>query len=227
MKLLLIEDEKSIKEALLELLRLEKYEVDHYEDGLLGIEAIKSNIYDVIILDIMIPKKSGFQVAKEARDYGIKTPILMLTAKDDIEDKVMGLDSGADDYLTKPFLTKELLARIRALGRRSINNKDKILFYGDISLDTNTSKLFCKVSKLDVRLSEKELRIMTYFLSNQNQIINKEQLATKIWGYEDNSEYNKVEVYISFTRKKLSFIKSSVEIRAVRGLGYELREKNI
>lgn len=227
MKLLLVEDEKRMAEAILELLRLEKYEVDHCIDGESGMQSIENNIYDVIILDIMLPKKTGFEIARETREKGIKTPILMLTAKGDIEDKVEGLDSGADDYLLKPFLSKELLARIRVLARRNFNSADGKLCFGDLSLDINSANLICTKNDLEVRLSEKEFKVMLYLLSNQGQIISKEQLSVKIWGYEYEAEYNKVEVYISFTRKKLNFINSSVEIRAVRGLGYELRYTNV
>lgn len=227
MKLLLVEDEKRMAEALLELLRLENYDVDLCADGISGFDAVKSNLYDMIVLDVMLPGKSGFEITKQARQCGIKTPILLLTAKDDIDDKVTGLDSGADDYLTKPFMTKELLARLRALGRRNINSADGTLSFGDISLDTNTSNLHCTANGQSVRLSEKEFRIMEYLIANQGRILTREQLALKIWGYENEAEYNNVEVYLSFTRKKLVFVGSSVEIKAVRGLGYELRDAHV
>lgn len=227
MKLLLIEDEKRMAEALLELLRLERYEVDLYTDGISGAEAVESDLYDIIILDVMLPGKSGFEIAKQARRHGIKTPILMLTAKGELDDKVTGLDSGADDYLSKPFMTKELLARLRALRRRMIHSTDGTLSFGDITLDINTSTLHCTTNGQFVRLSEKEYRIMEYLIANQGQIVKREQLTLKIWGYEDEAEYNKVEVYLSFTRKKLAFIGSFVEIRALRGLGYELRSKDV
>lgn len=227
MRLLLVEDEKRMAEALTELLRLEKYEVDHCDNGLDGIEAIESNIYDIVILDVMLPEMNGFEVVKKVRRNGINTPILMLTAKSELDDKVKGLDSGADDYLTKPFYTKELLARIRALGRRNINTSDGQLSFGDITLDTNTSTLFCKNTALSVRLSEKEYRILEYLIANQGQILTREQFAVKIWGYESDAEYNNVEVYMTFTRKKLIFVGSKTEIKAVRGIGYELRCDNV
>lgn len=227
MKLLLIEDEKRMASALTELLRLEKYDVDLCTDGISGSYAVEDNQYDIIILDVMLPGKSGFEIARQARSKGIRTPILMLTAKDELDDKVAGLDSGADDYLTKPFMTAELLARLRALGRRTINSSDGTLSFGDIMLDTSTSTLLCTTNGQSVRLSEKEYRILEYFLSRQGQLIKKEQLAVKIWGYEDEAEYNKVEVYLSFTRKKLAFIGAASEIRAQRGLGYELRKKHV
>ncbi len=223
MRLLLVEDEKRMAQALCEILRLEKYEVDHYANGLDGLAAIESDIYDIIILDVMLPGMNGYEIAKKARQNGIRTPILMLTAKAELDDKVTGLDSGADDYLTKPFMTKELLARLRALGRRNINTADGTLSYGDISLDTNTSTLSCTTNGQSVRLSEKEYRILEYLIANQGQILTREQLAVKIWGFESEAEYNNVEVYMSFTRKKLSFVGAKAEIKAVRGIGYELR----
>lgn len=223
MRLLLVEDEKRMAQALCEILRLEKYEVDHCANGLDGLTAIESEVYDIIILDVMLPGMNGYEIAKKARQKGIRTPILMLTAKAELDDKVTGLDSGADDYLTKPFMTKELLARLRALGRRNINTVDGTLSYGDISLDTNTSTLSCTTNGQSVRLSEKEYRILEYLIANQGRILTREQLAVKIWGYDSEAEYNNVEVYMSFTRKKLTFVGAKAEIKAVRGIGYELR----
>ena len=223
MRLLLVEDEKRMAQALCEILRLEKYEVDHFANGLEGLSAIESSVYDIVILDVMLPGMNGYEIAKQTRQKGIRTPILMLTAKSELDDKVTGLDSGADDYLTKPFMTKELLARLRALGRRSISTPDGTLTYGDISLDTNTSTLSCTRNGQSVRLSEKEYRILEYLISNSKQILTREQLAVKIWGFESEAEYNNVEVYMSFTRKKLAFVGARTEIKAVRGIGYELR----
>lgn len=227
MRLLLIEDEKRMAQALCEILRIEKYEVDNYTNGLDGLAAIESEIYDIIILDVMLPGMNGYEIAKKARQKGVRTPILMLTAKAELDDIVTGLDSGADDYLTKPFMTKELLARLRALGRRSINTADGTLRYGDIALDTNTSTLSCTANGQTVRLSEKEYRILEYLIANQGQILTREQLAVKIWGFESNAEYNNVEVYMSFTRKKLQFVGAKAEIKAVRGIGYELRCEDV
>jgi len=223
MRLLLVEDEKRMAQALCEILRLEKYEVDHFANGLEGLAAIESSVYDIVVLDVMLPGMNGYEIVKRARQRGIRTPILMLTAKAELDDKVNGLDSGADDYLTKPFMTKELLARLRALGRRNINTPDGTLTYGDISLDTNTSTLSCTRNGQSVRLSEKEYRILEYLISNSKQILTREQLAVKIWGFESGAEYNNVEVYMSFTRKKLAFVGARTEIKAVRGIGYELR----
>ena len=223
MRILLIEDEKRMAQALCEILRLEKYDVDHYDNGSDGFSAIESDIYDIVILDVMLPGMNGYEIAKKTRSRGITTPILMLTAKSELDDKVTGLDSGADDYLTKPFMTKELLARLRALGRRSQGSSDSTLSYGDISLNTNTLTLSCNSNGQSVRLSEKEYKILEYFIINSSQILTREQLAMKIWGFESDAEYNNVEVYVSFTRRKLSFVGAKTEIKAVRGVGYELR----
>ena len=223
MRILLVEDEQRMAQALCEILRLEKYEVDYFANGLDGLTAIESNISDIVILDVMLPGMNGYEVAKKARSQGIATPILMLTAKAELDDKVTGLDSGADDYLTKPFMTKELLARLRALGRRTLGATDGTLSYGDIMLDTSTLTLSCTTNSQSVRLSEKEYRILEYLIANNGQVLTREQLAMKVWGYESEAEYNNVEVYMSFTRKKLTFIGAITEIKAVRGIGYELR----
>ena len=227
MRVLLAEDEKRMAAALVAILKQEKYDVDHFADGESALAALESDVYDIAVLDVMMPLMNGFDVARSARSKGIKTPILMLTAKSQVEDKVNGLDSGADDYLTKPFNTKELLARLRALGRRNQDVRDGELHYGDISLNVPTATLSCQSTGQSIRLGEKELRIMEYMLSNRGQIMTREQLAVKIWGFDSESEYNNVEVYMSFTRKKLAFVGSKVEIKAVRGLGYELREKDV
>ena len=221
MRLLLVEDERRMAQALCEILRREKYDVDHFADGGEGLCALESGVYDLAVLDVMLPVKDGFEIVAEARKSGIKTPVLMLTAKSDLEDKVTGLDCGADDYLTKPFMTKELLARLRVLARRNVNSPDGTLSFGDISLNRDASTLCCADNS--VRLSEKELRIFEYLIANQGQILTREQLAVKIWGYDCSAEYNNVEVYMSFARKKLHFINSKTEIKAVRGIGYELR----
>lgn len=223
MKLLLVEDEKRMAQALIELLRQEHYEVDHCADGITAMDAALTNVYDVIILDVMLPGKNGFEIAEEVRKSGIRTPILMLTAKGGLDDKVTGLDSGADDYLTKPFMTEELLARLRALVRRNIQSADGTLSFGDIMLDANTLTLYGTGTGQSVRLSEKEYKILEYLIVNQGQILTREQLAVKIWGFENEAEYNKVEVYMSFTRKKLAFVQAKTVIKAVRGVGYELR----
>ena len=227
MRILLAEDEKRMAAALAALLKQEKYDVDHVADGASALEALESGIYDIAVLDVMMPEMNGFEAARRARSRGVKTPILMLTAKSELDDKITGLDSGADDYLTKPFQTKELLARLRALGRRNTGFQDGSLHFGDLSLDTASATLSCSSTGESVRLSEKELRILEYMFGSKGQIMTREQLAVKIWGFDSEAEYNNVEVYMSFTRKKLAFVGSKVEIKAVRGLGYELREKDV
>lgn len=227
MKLLLVEDEKRMAQALCEILRLESYEVDCYSDGTDGFAALGSGIYDLAVLDVMLPGMDGFEIVKKARQNGIRTPVLMLTAKSEADDKVTGLDSGADDYLTKPFMTKELLARLRALYRRAASVSDGRLCYEDISLNVHTLELSCIANGQSVRLSEKEYRILEYLIANGGQILTREQLALKIWGFDCEAEYNNVEVYMSFTRKKLSFVGAKTEIKAVRGIGYELRYRDV
>ena len=229
MRVLLAEDEKRMASALVAILKQEKYDVDHFSDGESALAALESNVYDLAVLDVMMPFLNGFEVARRARTSGIKTPILMLTAKSQTEDKVQGLDNGADDYLTKPFDTKELLARLRALIRRKTNSDmtDGELHSGDLSLNISNAALSCVSTGKSIRLGEKELKIMEYMMGNRNQIITREQLAVKIWGFDNEAEYNNVEVYMSFTRKKLAFVGSKVEIKAVRGLGYEMREKDV
>lgn len=227
MKLLLAEDEKRMAKALVELFRQEKYEIDHVDNGTDALCALESGVYDAAILDVMMPGMNGFDVARNARKTGLRTPILMLTAKDQLDDKVTGLDSGADDYLTKPFQTEELLARVRALLRRNIHSLDFSLSFADIRLDVSTATLSSETTGQSVRVSEKELRILEYMIANQGQILTREQLAVKIWGYESEAEYNNVEVYMSFTRKKLAFIGAKTEIKAVRGIGYELRRSHV
>ncbi|MCI9485613.1 MAG: response regulator transcription factor [Lachnospiraceae bacterium] len=227
MKLLLVEDEKRMVQALSELLRQEHYEVDACTDGPSGLAAAEGNLYDVIVLDVMLPGMSGFEIAKSLRRQGIRTPILMLTAKSELDDTVEGLDSGADDYLTKPFMARELLARLRALLRRNLPSGDGTLSFGDIALDTNTVSLVCTATSQRVRLSEKEYRILEYFIVNQKRVLTREQLAEKVWGFDSDAEYNNVEVYLSFTRKKLAFVGAKTSIKALRGIGYELRCEDV
>ncbi len=227
MRILLAEDEKRMAAALVALLKQEKYDVDHVEDGASALTALESGVYDIAVLDVMMPEMNGFEAARKARSGGVKTPILMLTAKSQLEDKVTGLDSGADDYLTKPFQTKELLARLRALGRRSASFQDGNLHFGNLTLDTSKATLTCEQTGQNVSLGEKELHILEYMFGNRGQILTREQLAVKIWGFENEAEYNNVEVYMSFTRKKLAFIGAKTQIKAVRGIGYELRFENV
>lgn len=222
MKLLLVEDEKQLSEALVQILSKNKYNVDAVYDGEDALDYALTGIYDAIVLDIMIPKKSGIEVLKELRKADIKTPIIMLTAKSQIEDRVRGLDLGADDYLTKPFATEELLARLRAITRRKDNDliKDNILEFGDVRLNIDTYDL--EVNGQSIRLTAKEFDIIKYFMDRPKAVVTKDNLIAKLWGYEANVEYNNIEVYISFIRKKLTYLKSNVSIVTLRGVGYRL-----
>ncbi|MGN0641997.1 MAG: response regulator transcription factor [Huintestinicola sp.] len=222
MRVLIVEDETRLADALVQILMKNKITADACYNGIDGLDNALSGIYDVIVLDIMLPGMNGIDVLKSIRREGLNVPVLMFTAKDDISDKVRGLDSGADDYLTKPFSTEELLARIRALGRRStagIINDDRVSF-SDVTLDLSTYELSC--GKNSVKLGLKEFAIMELLIKNGGKVLSKENLIVKVWGYESDAEYNNVEVYISFLRKKLSFIKSKVSIKTLRGVGYSL-----
>lgn len=222
MKVLLIEDELALSDALRQVLLDEHYMVDAVYDGLDGLNSGLSGVYDVIILDVMLPKMNGFEVLKELRKEKINTPILMLTAKSDLDSKVMGLDSGADYYLTKPFQIGELLACLRVITRRKGEIIESKLSFGDLELKVKQGEIFCLTTNMSVKLGVKELQILELMLRNQNQILNKESLVEKIWGYDSEAEYNNIEVYMSFIRKKIAFIGSSVKIKATRGIGYSL-----
>jgi len=222
MRILLVEDEVRLSQALVEIFQKNRYGVDAVYSGPDGLRYAQSGIYDVIILDIMLPGMDGLSVLRALREEKNSVPVLMLTAKDEIQDKVNGLDDGADDYMTKPFSTDELLARVRALSRRKGEVKEDVVTFGDLTLNRSTCELQ-KVNGGAVKLSLKELQIIELLYENPHQIIKKERIIEKIWGGDSDAEYNNVEVYMSFTRKKLAFVGSGVEIKAVRGLGYELR----
>jgi len=221
LRILIVEDEQRLAEALAQILSKNKYTADISTDGESGLDNALSGIYDAIILDVMLPKVSGFDILRTLRAERITTPVMLLTAKDEIADKVTGLDLGADDYLTKPFSTEELLARLRALIRRKSDAVcENTLFFSDLSLNLDTFELLCK--DRSVKLGLKEFDIMKLLLSYGSRIISKEMLIEKVWGYDSEAEYNNVEVYISFLRKKLAHIKSNVCIKTVRGVGYSL-----
>lgn len=223
MKLLLVEDEKELSEALSQILTTNKYSVDAVYDGEDGLDYALTGVYDVIVLDIMLPKLNGLSLLKQLRKSGISTPVIMLTAKSQIEDRVLGLDLGADDYLTKPFATEELLARLRSITRRkgTVVN-DNILTYGDISLNLETYDL--DVNNESIRLTLKEFEIIKYFMERPKCVVSKDDLITKLWGFDSEVEYNNIEVYISFIRKKLSYLKSNVSIVTIRGVGYRMED---
>jgi DNA-binding response OmpR family regulator len=223
MKILVVEDEAALAEALSEILKRNKYTVDAVYDGEDGLAYAMTGIYDCILLDIMLPKMNGIDVLRTLRRKHISTPVLLLTAKSDVEDKINGLDSGADDFLTKPFVTGELLARVRALTRRRGEVLTDQFTFGDISLNKSTFSLSHEGEF--VKLSLKEYQIMEMLIVNPRQLIPKERFIEKIWGYECDVEYNNVEVYISFLRKKLTLLGSAVQIKTARGVGYSLEVK--
>lgn len=221
MRILVIEDEVGLADALVHILNQNKYQADACYDGISGLDNALSNIYDLIILDVMLPKMNGFEILKNIRFNKLNVPVILLTAKDEVSYKITGLDIGADDYLTKPFNTDELLARIRSLFRRNSNiNFENTISYNDVSLNFMNYELSSNNKSL--KLGLKEFCIMEMLIKNSNIIISKEKLIEKVWGYKSNAEYNNVEVYISFLRKKLSHIDSKVIIKTIRGVGYSL-----
>lgn len=223
MRVLIVEDEVRLAQTLQDLMEMEGYTADVCHDGEAGLDNALSGIYDVILLDVMLPKLDGFTVLRRLRSVGSAVPVLMLTARDQVGDKVTGLDAGADYYLTKPFEPRELTACVRALTRRQpeLRNTDA-LTCGDIRLEKSSFSL-CKGER-SVRLSRKEFDMMELLMLNQHQVVTKETLLLKIWGYESDAEDNNVEVYISFLRKKLEHLHSSVKIRTIRMVGYCLEE---
>ena len=223
MNILVVEDEVQLADTLAEILKRNKYNVDTVFDGDDGLEYARTGIYDCILLDIMLPVRSGTEIVRILRQEKNATPIMLLTAKSEVEDKIHGLDCGADDYLTKPFSTGELLARIRALTRRKGEVEVDCLHFGELQLNRQTYDLIQGDSRM--KLSLKEYQIMEMLLSNPGQILPKERFIEKIWGYESDVEYNNIEVYISFLRKKLTAIHSTVQIRTARGIGYFLEKK--
>lgn len=224
MRILLIEDEVALSDALVQIFHKNKYIVDACYDGESGLDNALSGIYDMIVLDFMLPKMNGYEVLKEIRAKKITTPVMMLTARDTIADKVDCLDIGADDYMTKPFSSDELLARMRSLYRRNANVIfENVLSWSDLTLNLSTYELFCGNSSF--KLGLKEFSMMELFLKNGSRILSKETLIVKIWGYESDAENNNVEVYVSFLRKKLAHMHSKVAIKTVRGVGYCLEEK--
>lgn len=220
MRVLIVEDETRLSEALSQIMTENKYITDVVHDGEAGYDCAISGIYDVIILDVMLPKMNGFEVVRKMREMKEKTPVILLTAKDEIADKVMGLDCGADDYLTKPFAPEELLARVRALSRRQGEIVLNELTYEDLTLNQSTNTLFC--AHKSVHLGLKEFEVLRMLMSNPNGVVPKEDLLLKVWGTESDAEDNNVEVYISFLRKKLFFLGSAVSIETKRKLGYHL-----
>ncbi len=222
MRILMVEDEKYMAEAVAQVLKKNHYSVDLAYNGEDGLDCGLSDIYDIIILDIMLPKMDGIRILKELRRNGIETSVILLTARGETEDKVIGLDSGADDYLAKPFHTDELLARLRALGRRKTQLlNDGILKYGDLELNPLTLMLGC--GNREVKLTLKESQLLELLIKRNGMIISKEIIIEKLWGYNTDAEDNRVEIHISLLRKKVSNLESEVSIRTIRGAGYVLK----
>ncbi|MEE3469668.1 MAG: response regulator transcription factor [Butyrivibrio hungatei] len=220
MRILIAEDEVATAKALKLLMEKAMYSVDIVHNGDDAWDYIQEGSYEVIVLDIMMPGKSGIEVLSLIRQNGIRTPVLLLTSKAEIEDRVAGLEAGADDYLPKPFATSELIARVKALGRRSENYKDSVQSIGNIVLDSNKYEI--SVGKKSVKLTNKEFQLMELFVLHPGQAFSTEHLMEKIWGYDTESDIDVVWTTIGYVRKKLRQIKANVEIKTMRGIGYAL-----
>ena len=223
MRILVVEDEFSLADIIATKLRKEKYNVDISLDGEDGLDKALIDIYDLIILDIMLPKVNGIEILNEIRNNNIDTKVIMLTAKSSLDNKLIGFEKGANDYVTKPFHIEELIARVNVWLRSNEKNINKdILKFGDIELNVRTSSVSCIKNNESINISYKELMILEYLINNSNQIISKEQIYDKIWGIDTDFESNNLEAYLSFVRKKLKIIDSDVTIKAIRGMGYKL-----
>ncbi len=220
MRILIIEDEVRLAEAISHILKENKYLVDMVTTGDDGYHYIMTDNYDVVILDVMLPVMNGFEILKKVRSEGNNSKIIMLTAKGEVEDKVLGFELGADDYLPKPFATKELLARIKALGRRNLNYESDLKSFGDIVFNASTYKL--NSNDKNVTLTYLEGQLLELLLARKNIITPKESIIVKLWGYDSEADDNNVEVYISFLRKKLKYLEASVIIKTTRNVGYSL-----
>ncbi len=224
MKILIVDDERSLVSALTTILKKNKYSVDFAYNGEDGLDCASTGVYDLIILDVMMPKLDGISLLKILRSRKIDTPVLMLSAKSETGDKILGLNAGADDYLAKPFSLDELLARIKALLRRKEVFTGDVLQFADLVLDRDTFEI--AVGEKKIRLGKKEFHILEMLVLSQGKTINKEAFIQKVWGYDTDAEYNTIEVYVSFIRRKLALLQSKAEIKSIRGIGYTLVEKN-
>lgn len=222
MRLLLAEDERELSDALVAILKHNNYSLDTVYDGEEALEYLEAENYDGVILDIMMPKVDGITVLKKLRERGNHIPVLILTAKSEIDDRVLGLDCGADDYLTKPFAAKELLARIRSMTRRQAEVTNSVLKFTNISLNRTTFELASPQGSF--RLANKEFQMLEMLMTNPKQFISTERFMEKIWGYDSEAEINVVWVYISYLRKKLAAIGAGAQIKATRNIGYSLEE---
>ena len=224
MRILVVEDEEVIADVLATKLRKEKYEVDVSLDGEEGLYNAITNIYDLIILDIMLPKISGVEILKKIKENNINSKVIMLTAKSGLDDKLSCFDYGANDYVTKPFHIEEVIARVNAQLRNKENINKNIIKYSDLSLNIRTSILTCTTTSESINIPYREFLLLEYFMNNKEQIISKEQIYDKVWGIDTDYESNNLEAYLSFLRKKIKIIGSKVNIKSVRNLGYKLEE---
>ncbi len=220
MRLLFAEDEKALSRAVCEILKKSSYAVDPVYDGEEALDYLEAGEYDGAILDVMMPKMDGIQVLKAIRAKGNTIPVLMLTAKSEVDDKVLGLDSGANDYLTKPFAAKELLARIRAMTRQQAAQTDSVLRAGNLSL--NQATLVLAGPEGSVKLGSKEFQLMELLMANAGRLIPTERIMEKVWGYDSDTDISVVWVYISYLRKKLTALGADAAIKATRNVGYSL-----
>ena len=222
MKILIIEDEYNLADAISSMLKKEKYTVVIETDGEKGLDEALTDLYDLIILDVMLPHKNGFDILKELRKEKISSKVLMLTAKNTIDDKMIGFNNGADDYLTKPFHMEELMARVNVQLRKNINMSNDIIELGDIILNIRSMELSNINNEHKVKIIGKEFSLLELLMNNANRVLEKEQLFVKIWGYDTECDINTLEAYISFIRKKLKLVKSKINLRAIRNIGYVL-----
>ena len=222
MKVLIVEDEYNLADVIRERLEKEKLTVDIATDGEEGYYYAATAVYDLIILDVMLPNMSGFEILNKLREENVTSKIIMLTAKSMLEDKLNGLENGADDYLTKPFHMDELVARINVQLKRNVKNQKNVLTFGDLELNTTTLKVTCTKTNEVVELIKKEFQLLEYFINNPNQVLSKEQIYDRVWGLDNEVESNNLEAYLSFVRKKLRAIDSTVIIKSVRGMGYKI-----
>ena len=222
MKILIIEDEYNLADAIASMLKSKKYNVEIRTNGSDGLDEALTDVYDLIILDVMLPEMNGFEVLKELKEEGIKSKVLMLTAKNTIDDKMQGFNNGADDYLTKPFHMEELLARVNVQLRKNNTVDNEVMQLGDIILNIKSMELSNKDGKNKVKIIGKEFALLELFMNNPNRVMEKEQVFLKIWGYDTECDINTLEAYISFIRKKLKLIKSKIKLKAIRNMGYVL-----
>jgi len=225
-RILVVEDSARLADTLADALTKEGYTVDTANDGQEGYENAVSGIYDLVILDLMLPKRNGYEVLSAIRKEGQNVPVLILSARSELEDKVSGFELGADDYVTKPFEMRELLMRIRAIVRRRTKQEIVSLQAGNLELNMASCELRNCQTQKSMKISAKEMQLLEFFLLNKNQVLGKEQILTKVWGFDSDAEYNNVEVYVSFLRKKLKNLHINAKIRAVRGIGYILEPGN-